>query len=312
MPELQRFRLAFGRRRTVLGVAFIALIVAAAGFAIYRQRHSFVDALDKIGAGAMIGSFAAATVGVGLVFFIWREVLTGLKVDMPWRIGARAFFTSQLGKYLPGSVWPVLVQMEAGKARGASRRTMLAANLITVVLSCAVGLIIAAALLPISDTHALSHYWWLLLVLPFLIALLHPRALPMVLDRVFALLHRPPLDERLPVRNTVRAAAWSVGSFILQGLHIAILALTLGGGGFLDRAAVHRRDVARRLRGRALHPGSGRRRRARRDPDPRAAVNTQRRAGAGSRRRLTCAADRRRPRTRRHRGDDPETPGLIR
>ena len=151
---------------------------------------------------------------------------------MPWRIGARAFFTSQLGKYLPGSVWPVLVQMEAGKARGASRRTMLAANLITVVLSCAVGLILAAALLPISDTHALSHYWWLLLVLPFLIALLHPRALPMVLDRVFALLHRPPLDERLPVRNTVRAAGWSVGSFIFQGLHIAILALTLGGGGF--------------------------------------------------------------------------------
>jgi glycosyltransferase 2 family protein len=222
----------FGRRRAVIGVAFIALIVAAAGFAIYRQRHSFVDALDKIGAGAMIGSFAAATVGVGLVFFMWREVLTGLNVDMPWRIGARAFFTSQLGKYLPGSVWPVLVQMEAGKARGASRRTMLAANLIMIVISCAVGLIIAAALLPISDTHALSHYWWLLLALPFLIALLHPRALPMVLDRVFALLHRPPLDERLPVRNTVRAAGWSAGSFILQGLHIAIMALTLGGGGF--------------------------------------------------------------------------------
>jgi hypothetical protein len=222
----------FGRRRTLIGIAFIALIVAAAGFAIYRQRHSFVDALDKIGVGAMIGSFAAAVAGVGLVFFIWREVLSGLNVDMPWRPGARAFFTSQLGKYLPGSVWPVLVQMEAGKARGASRRTMLGANLITVVLSCAVGLIIAAAVLPISDTHALSHYWWLLLVLPFLLALLHPRALPWVLDRAFALLHRPPLDERLPVRNTVRAAGWSFGSFLFQGLHIAIMALTLGGGGF--------------------------------------------------------------------------------
>jgi hypothetical protein len=220
------------RRRTVIGVAFIALIVVAAGLAIYHQRHSFIDALDKIGAGAMIGSFAVALVGVGLTFFIWREVLEGLHVDMPWRVGARAFFTSQLGKYLPGSVWPVLVQMEAGKARGASRRTMLAANLITIVLSCAVGLILASALLPISDTHALSHYWWLLLVLPFLIALLHPRALPWVLDRVFALMHRPALDERLPVRSTVRAAGWSVGSFVFQGLHIAILALTLGGGGF--------------------------------------------------------------------------------
>jgi uncharacterized membrane protein YbhN (UPF0104 family) len=220
------------RRRTVIGVVLIALIVVAAALAIYHQRHSFIDSLDKLGAGAMIGSFAVALLGVALTFFIWREVLQGLEVDMPWRIGARAFFTSQLGKYLPGSVWPVLVQMEAGKARGASRRTMLAANLITIVLSCAVGLILASALLPISDTRALSHYWWLLLLLPFLIALLHPRALPWVLDRLFALMHRPSLDERLPVRNTVRAAGWSVGSFVFQGLHIAILALTLGGGGF--------------------------------------------------------------------------------
>jgi hypothetical protein len=219
-------------KRTAIGVGFIALIVIAAGFAVYRQRHSFVDALDKIGPGPMIGSFVAAVVGVGLVFMIWREVLSGLNVDMPWRVGARAFFTSQLGKYLPGSVWPVLVQMEAGKARGASRRTMLAANLITIVLSCTMGLIVAAALLPISDTHALSRYWWLLLGLPFLLALLHPRALPWILDRLFALVHRPPLDERLPLRNSVRAAGWSAGSFILQGLHISALALTLGGGGF--------------------------------------------------------------------------------
>ena len=216
----------------MIGVAFIAVIVVAAGLAIYRQRHSFVDGLDQIGVGAMIGSFAVALLGVSLTFFSWREVLEGLDVDMPWTVGARAFFTSQLGKYLPGSVWPVLVQMEAGKSRGASRRTMLAANLITLVLGCAVGLILASALLPISDTRALSRYWWLLLVLPFLIAMLHPRALPWVLDRLFALMKRPPLAERLPVRNSVRASGWSFGSFVFQGLHIAILTLTLGGGGF--------------------------------------------------------------------------------
>jgi glycosyltransferase 2 family protein len=216
----------------VIGVVFIVLIVVGAVLAIYHQRRAFVAALSKIGVAAMIGSFALGMVGVALTYFIWRDILVGLRVDMPWRIGMRAFFTSQLGKYLPGSVWPVIVQMEAGHARGASRRTMLAANLVTIVLSCAVGLSLAAALLPLSDTHALSHYWWLLLVLPFLIALLHPRALPRVLDGVFAVMHRPPLDDRLPVPNTVRAAGWSVSSFIFQGLSISILALALGGGGF--------------------------------------------------------------------------------
>jgi hypothetical protein len=219
-------------RRTLIGAVVILVIVVAAVFAIYQKRHAFVDGLHRIGVWAMIGSLAVAIVGTSLPFQSWRQVLIGLDVDMPWGIGARAFFTSQLGKYLPGSVWPVLIQMEAGKARGASRRTMLSANLITLVVSCVVGLVIACVLLPISDARALSRYWWLLIALPFLLALLHPRALPLILDRAFALARQPPLDQRLSVQRTLRAAGWSVGAFVCFGLHVAILTLAIGGGGF--------------------------------------------------------------------------------
>lgn len=219
-------------RRAALGGVVVAVVIAAAGLAIYDERHSFADALGHIGIWAMLASFVVGTVSTALIFQAWRHVLAGLDVDMPWRVGARVFFTSQLGKYVPGSVWPVLMQMEAGRARGASRRTMLAANLITIVLVCAVGLTLASVLLPLSDTRALSRYWWLLLALPFLLALLHPRAVPMVLDRSFALLRRAPLGERLDVRESVRASAWSLASFVAQGVHVAILALAVGGGGF--------------------------------------------------------------------------------
>lgn len=219
------------RIRAVLGVAVVIAVVVAAGVEIYHQRHSFADALADIGPGAMAASLLLGAGSVALTYPVWREVLIGLDVDMPWRIGARVFFTSQLGKYLPGSVWPVLIQMEAGRARGASRRTMLAANLITIVLSCAVGLTVACLLLPLSDTRALARYWWLLLALPVLIAMLHPRAVPMLLDRAFALLRRPPLGQRLHVRDSARASLWSLGSFLLLGLHVAVLALAVGGGG---------------------------------------------------------------------------------
>ncbi|MCU1656877.1 MAG: hypothetical protein JWO57_1533 [Pseudonocardiales bacterium] len=215
----------------MLGGAVVAVVVAAAAFAIYHQRHSFADALDKIGVGAMLASLVVGAAGLALTYPVWREVLLGLGVDMPWSVGARVFFTSQLGKYLPGSVWPVLIQMEAGRARGASRRTMLAANLITIVLSCAVGLTLACVLLPLSDAHALSRYWWLLLALPFLIALLHPRAIPTLLDRAFGLIRREPLGQRLHVRDSLRASSWSIASFVALGGHVAILALAIGGGG---------------------------------------------------------------------------------
>ncbi|MDP9116129.1 MAG: flippase-like domain-containing protein [Actinomycetota bacterium] len=219
------------RGRAVLGAVVVAAVVLAAGFAVYHQRRGFADAVHKVGFGVMAASLALAVVSTALTFPTWRAVLTGLQVDMPWGVGARVFFTSQLGKYLPGSVWPVLIQMEAGRSRGAARRTMLAANLITIVLSCAVGLSLACVLLPIADAHALRRYWWLLFALPFLLALLHPRAVPWALDRLFTLVRREPLGQRLPVNASLRASGWALSSFVASGLHIAVLVVVIGGAG---------------------------------------------------------------------------------
>jgi uncharacterized membrane protein YbhN (UPF0104 family) len=219
------------RTRAALGILVIAVVVAAAGLAIYTKRHSFADALHSVGIGPMLASLLVAVLSVALTFPPWLVVLRGLGVGMPWAAGARVFFTSQLGKYLPGSVWPILIQMEAGRARGASRRTMLAANLITIVLSCTACLTLACLLLPLSGARALAGYWWLLAGLPFLVASLHPRAVPWLLDRAFALIRRPPLAQRLHVGDTARASAWALVSFVALGLHVAILALAIGGGG---------------------------------------------------------------------------------
>jgi hypothetical protein len=219
------------RGRAIAGAAVIVVVVVAAGIAVYQQRHSFAGTLRRVGAGSMALSLLAGLIGVAATFPMWREVLHGLGVQMPWGAGSRVFFTSQLGKYLPGSVWPVVMQMEAGRARGASRRTMLAANLITLVMSCALGLILACLLLPLYDAHALRRYWWALLALPFLLALLHPRALPALLDRAFALIHRPPLGERLDLRSGACAAGWSLLSWLGLGTHLAIVCAALGHGG---------------------------------------------------------------------------------
>ncbi|PZS12502.1 MAG: hypothetical protein DLM57_18890, partial [Pseudonocardiales bacterium] len=219
------------RVRVALGLVVIAVVIAAAGVAIYGKRRTFADALHSVGIAAMLASLAVGALSVALTFPPWLVVLRGLGVDMPRAAGARVFFASQLGKYLPGSVWPVLIQMEAGRARGASRRTMLAANLITIALSCAVCLALACVLLPLSGTRVLAGYWWLLLALPFLILALHPTAVPWLIDRAAGLIGRPPLAQRLHVRDTARASGWSLASFLALGLHVAILVLAISGGG---------------------------------------------------------------------------------
>jgi glycosyltransferase 2 family protein len=216
------------RRRAIIGMVVLVVVISAAGFAIYRERHSFADTLERVGVWWMLASFVLALGGVGATYPLWRSVLGGLGVKLPWGSGARLFFVSQLGKYLPGSVWPVLMQMEAGRSQGAGRRTMLGANLITIVLSCSVGLVVACLLLPLYDAAALTHYWWALLALPLLIGMLHPRALPFLLDRVFVLLRRPPLGERLEPGAEFQAAGWSVVSWLGQGGQVFLLCAALG------------------------------------------------------------------------------------
>jgi uncharacterized membrane protein YbhN (UPF0104 family) len=213
-------------------VILVVVVVAAAMLAVFRERHSFAESLQRVGVGALLGSFALGLVGIACTFGMWLQIVRGLGVAAPSGSAIRVFFVSQLGKYVPGSVWPAIMQMDAGRRWEASRRTILAANLIAIVMSCCVGLLLACIVLPLHGSGAVGHYWWAYLALPFLLALLYPRAIPAVLDRAFKLLHRPPLAERLNVTYGVRAVGWSLASWVALGAHLEILSDAMGHGGF--------------------------------------------------------------------------------
>ena len=211
----------------LLGVAALALAVVA----VVGDRHKLGPALGRIGPAAIVGSGLAALVGTGVIVELWRQVLLGLGARVRPAVAARVFFPSQLGKYLPGSVWPVLAQMEFGRRAGLHRRRMLTANALMLVLSLAAGLVVAGLCLPLSSTAALHRYWWTFAFLPLLVLCLHPRLIPALADWGFGLLHRPPLDARLPVRASLRASGWAVISWIGLGVHVSLLARAFGASG---------------------------------------------------------------------------------
>jgi glycosyltransferase 2 family protein len=216
------------RRRELLSWLVLLLVLVAVSAVVARNWQAFVDSIHKIGVGGVALSLVAAVLGVVGNYLQWRSVLIGLEVRFGLVEGARVFFVSQLGKYLPGSVWPIVMQMEAGRRRGASRTTMLAANLITVLLSLCVGLVLAALLLPFSSPSALHKFWWALALLPLLVVLAHPRSFPFLLDRVLKVLHREPLQVRMTGSATMTALGWSTLSWIAFGAHLAVLAAAMG------------------------------------------------------------------------------------
>ena len=220
------------RRRAVIGGTVMALALAGAALAIYRERHTVGPTLRHIGAAPSALAIACGLVAVGANYPTWWNILAGYGVRLPGVAGARLWFTTQLGKYVPGSVWPAFMQMQAGRSRGAARRTMLAANLLTIVITCATGLVIAAASLPFSDRHAATRYWWGVLFVPPLVAVLYPRVLSWLFERVSALMRRPASIVLIDWRHEARAAAWTVVYWVAIGMQTAVLAATVTGWRF--------------------------------------------------------------------------------
>jgi len=214
--------------RRISGFAVLTLVSGGVILTIARNWGDFVDSMQRLGVRGATLSLLFGMIGVGGTFMQWRAVLRGLGVNFGIRDGAQVFFVSQLGKYLPGSVWPIVMQMQAGRARGASRKTMLAANLVTVVLGLATGVVLAGVLLPFSYPSALHRFWWALASLPLVLFLAHPRSLPFLIDRVLRLLHRAPLGVQMSVADTLRASAWAVVCWIGLGLHLAVLVAAIG------------------------------------------------------------------------------------
>ena len=207
---------------------FVALGVAAALWAVSKDRHQVADTLSRLGAWATVLSIFWGLLAVFTTCLMWQQLLAGLGAPAPFAESARVFFISQLGKYLPGSVWPVLAQMEYGHRTNTGRKTMLAANALTVALNLAVGLIIAAGLLPFASSDALHRYWPAFACLPLLLALLHPKAVPGLLNLVFSRLGRARMESQLSWPTIFRATGWAILSWAFFGLHL--LALVNGVG----------------------------------------------------------------------------------
>jgi len=221
----------------VLPIAVGIIALVAAVVLVVRGRHQLADSIRQLGWPIVVLSFALGVGGTFFIALLWRAVLCGLGALTEFRASCGMFFVSQLGKYLPGSVWPVVSQMEFGRRNGIARRTMLAANVITLALNLIVALVLAAVLLPFSSPDALQRFWWTFLLLPPLAACIHPRALPALIDRVFRLVKREPLNERLSGRSVGVAVLWSVLSWLLLGLHLYVIIHALGAHGAAGLAA---------------------------------------------------------------------------
>lgn len=206
-----------------------AVVVIAVGIGAYEidiEWNQVHHALAQIG---LLTSFEALLVLLVMQYATlrqWQALLAGLGSPLRTTTAGRIFFIGQLGKYIPGSVWPVLTQMELGTRANVPRSRSGGASVLTMILSLAAGLLVAAATLPFA--HYSAGYDWVFILVPVILVCLYPRVLNPLLNLLFKLTKRPGLDQPVTLTMLSKALAWSLLAWIANGVQIWILADKLG------------------------------------------------------------------------------------
>lgn len=200
---------------------FVALTLGFGGYAIALKWHEIVQALGRLSPLAIAGALACVLVAQFGTLRVWQRLLGGLGSPLPTTVAAKILFIGQLGKYLPGSVWPVLAQMELGTVYRVPRHRSASASVLAMLASLLTALLVAAVTLPLTG-HADS-YLWAYAVVPLLLACLHPRVLRWGMDRLLRLARRPPLEHPLSGPVLARVLGWGLFVWVFNGLQIWLL-----------------------------------------------------------------------------------------
>ena len=209
-------------RRAVKGVLLLA-VVALLGVVVVNEWSDVAHVIGSESVASLAGSTALALAGTWCSFLSWRALSVDLGGAVPLVGSMRIFFVGQLGKYVPGKVWPVVAQMRLGRRYEVPGRISAAAAAIVTLLTFGVGLLVTAVTLPLLGGDALHRYWWALLVLPVAVVLLLPPVLNRLLERILRLLRREPMPRPLTLAGTGRAVGWAVVMWLLYGAHLLVL-----------------------------------------------------------------------------------------
>lgn len=213
-------------------MALLVLALLFCGYGLFARWDETRRAVTELSWPYIGAALVAGLLGLGAAMLAWRSILAGLGSPLPLRASVRIYFVSMLGKYIPGSVWAFVAQMEMAKEHHVPRERGGSAALLAMVTTLADGLAVAAITLPLTSQDASARYWWLLVLAPIFIAALHPRVVTSALNLALRLARRPPLTRVASLATMVRALTWTTLAWALFGAHAWLLVRAAGGSGF--------------------------------------------------------------------------------
>lgn len=222
------------RRTLLINVVRTVLVVVVVVAAIWQLWTNWADVAHTISGlqwHRTLLSLVAVVIGIACSTMSWQLLLDDLGKPIGVGRGAQIFLVGQLGKYLPGSIWAYVLQIELGRKAGLARARVFAATLFSVIIAVVAALIAGALAIPVLVEQDSRLGWlpWLYLTLPIALVFLIPAVLTRIVRFGFQILRRPRPDHPVTLSVVLRSLAFALGSYVAFGIHLWLLADTREG-----------------------------------------------------------------------------------
>ena len=200
-------------------------VVGFLAWQLWRQRGDLAAGIGAVGWARCAVAEALTVCGLWLGMLGWRMLLNAGGTRLPLGTGARLFFVSGLGKYVPGGLWPALAHADLARRLRLPPARLAMTFLGSVALSLVAGLTVG--LLAVPHLAAADPLWWM--VVPLLAVALVPLFVPQVVRAGAGVLRhvtsRAMGSVELPGARTVLGAlgVMSLG-WMVTGAHVLVLA----------------------------------------------------------------------------------------
>ncbi len=169
--------------------------------------------------------FLLCILGMASIGWVWTEVLVLLGGRVARLRVLGWYFVGELGKYLPGGVWPVLGRGELARRGGVPGPRAYASVALSLVTLYLAAMMAAIALLPFAlGDDGPGGAALVLILLPLGLALLHPKVIESALGLVRRVTKRPLAREVPAWRDTVGVVVRYIPTWLFIGGATAAMA----------------------------------------------------------------------------------------
>ncbi len=190
-------------------------------FVVRTLVREWSDAREEIAHASptwLLVGLVLAACGMTAIGMAWRHVLRTLGVRAPVGRVTAWYFVGEIGKYLPGGVWPVLGRGELARSGGVPRSRAYASVGMSLALLYLTAMFVSTAFLPFALAGSgLSPWMLFLLALPVGVVALHHDVLGWLLDRIARVTKRE-IDVEIPQwRDSLSLVAHYVPAWLFIG-----------------------------------------------------------------------------------------------